>query len=534
MRHNNSKRKYQTTIEKTKDIKNRSKKLESIKNLTSKNINAGRREILHYLEEYPNDMFGYFHYGHIEEMLGNLDHATEIFTAVANSDWKNKYSAIIRLGDIASKKGDISKARTLYTKAINESSHEEVYALQALATLERSQGNYAKALAILEKISLPTDKIKLEKVKLIALAGNAEKALKMISELAQNSTISKRELTLVYGRVLRQIGDKKSALYYLESIKEYPLKDDTYYEAIYELARILEETDTKTAIAYCEELISTDNLYDRAVYVTLGFANQRLGEYANALKCFKEATKSTDTEVYSNGYYQLGCLQYLMGEYEQAEHSLQNSIVNQQNISSALCAKLIGVYIKQGKYQQADAFLQKVIQINGDFLKEHDFTLAKLLIAKKLGRSLPPLNRCSYGGQQIIDYSKDRTLDHIKKYHVKRVPDKTTFSPDIDIEKLYSEAVLQMNDANRINSDIMDFYALSYPNCGYDQENNISNSLIVITIPGTTNIINMYPAAPNLLPTQGEILSKIESEKRPSKQISKFNARFEKSNNYKK
>ena len=61
MRHNNSKRKYQTTIEKTKDIKNRSKKLESIKNLTSKNINAGRREILHYLEEYPNDMFGYFH-----------------------------------------------------------------------------------------------------------------------------------------------------------------------------------------------------------------------------------------------------------------------------------------------------------------------------------------------------------------------------------------------------------------------------------------------------------------------------------------
>ena len=118
-RNNNKKKYYQHTSNQVKG--QRIKDLNSIKSLMGKNVSSARKEVIGYIEQYPSDMFGIFLFASIEEQLGNLSSAKEQYQIVADSNENNKYSAIIRLGDIARKEGFQTLAKKYYRQAIEES-----------------------------------------------------------------------------------------------------------------------------------------------------------------------------------------------------------------------------------------------------------------------------------------------------------------------------------------------------------------------------------------------------------------------------
>ena len=74
--------------------------------------------------------------------------------------------------------------------------------------------------------------------------------------------------------------------------------------------------------------------------------------------------------------------------------------------------------------------------------------------------------------------------------------------------------------------DLRDVYDIVYPNIGYDLEGNISHRIRVITIPGTSNIITMYPSEIPIVTDKQKVY--FYEHKKPMTRIERFNARLEK------
>ena len=88
--------------EKGKNRSARNKELASIKNLLQMgNIPTATSEIIKYVEKYPDDEFGLYQYGKILLRNNRIQEAKEIYQQTANLYGKNRQSALIALGEIA-------------------------------------------------------------------------------------------------------------------------------------------------------------------------------------------------------------------------------------------------------------------------------------------------------------------------------------------------------------------------------------------------------------------------------------------------
>ena len=205
-------------LTKIQEKRERIKTTESIRNLMNINIRAARSEIINYTEENPTDMYAIFLRGHIEEQLGNLQEAEKQYQKVAHSDSKNKYSAIIRLGDIARKLGQTAKARAYYLKAIAESPNEEIYAIHTLAKLERINKNYDEALRILKLVKKLDEKTKIEMVKTLSLQGKIQEARTLLKTINPTTPVERKEVELETGKIARREGNITKAKLHFSTV----------------------------------------------------------------------------------------------------------------------------------------------------------------------------------------------------------------------------------------------------------------------------------------------------------------------------
>lgn len=519
------KRKQPTKIQ---EKRARIKTTESIRNLMNINIRAARSEIIAYTEENPTDMFAVFLRGHIEEQLGNLLEAEKQYQKVAHSESNNKYSAIIRLGDIARKLGQTSKARAYYLKAIAESPNEEIYAIHTLAKLERINKNYEEALRILKLVKKLDEKTKIEMVKTLSLQGKIQEARTLLKTIRPTTSIERKDVELETGKIARREGNLSKARLHFSTIIDLGIKDETYCKAMHEMSLIeLEEKEYEACLARCEELIGLAQEFDKDVYLTKGIAHQELGHYVQAIKDYKEASASTDFDVRSSAYYYLGNLQFASDDLEQAAISFLKSMEGDRIPPNSANAKLIGVYIRQGKYQEAEEFIETLKRKSSSTYDDSGISLARVIIAKKIGREIPIRKERTYSEGQIIAYDREAAIDHIKRHHASNKGTKSNFSSLVNIDELFDEIKLQMVDRTQVNADIMDIYEIDYPNAGYDREDNLVHRIRVVTAPGTLNIITMYPSGKTGTPRKCDIKDQLaETKTAPNSRISKFNARF--------
>jgi hypothetical protein len=110
---------------------------------------------------------------------------------------------------------------------------------------------------------------------------------------------------------------------------------------------------------------------------------------------------------------------------------------------------------------------------------------AELVLMKELNVTFDKVYNkpLSYGCNQILDYDAYSALEHIISRH------KYEFSEDIDISELFASIGDSLTHETFSGKFVLnDVYDVPYHNIGGD-----SSVLRVITLPGTKNILSMYP-----------------------------------------
>ena len=101
------------------------------------------------------------------------------------------------------------------------------------------------------------------------------------------------------------------------------------------------------------------------------------------------------------------------------------------------------------------------------------------------------------------------------------------FASNLDISTIFKQIKSELNDENRTITDMMDRYFVEYPNIGYNQDGQLANSICVVVIPGTKDIITMYPEVSQKMVTKKDIMKTLNRESaKVNSRVSKFNSKF--------
>lgn len=154
----------------------------------------------------------------------------------------------------------------------------------------------------------------------------------------------------------------------------------------------------------------------------------------------------------------------------------------------------------------------------------------------------------TYEYRQMIKYSDEDFLEHVKKHIDSTMGNPRVFIPDFPFGQVIEEVKKKISKEEGLNSNFnVTKYVFRYPGCGIIKEEGKDNTIrerktdyfIVVVLHGTTNIITVYPASkdscsrqPNVIdlsyllaetPVIGPRISKTPHQ--PSR-VERFNKRF--------
>jgi tetratricopeptide (TPR) repeat protein len=504
----------------------RIKELNSIKELIAKNsYGKANAELIRYMERYPNDMFGIFLYGKLQYKYKELKTAKEAFNRVAQSDSNNKYSAMCVLGNIAADEGDYDTARMHYKKAITESPILEVFAILGWSRMERRIKNVDAALEVLSLKPSNEPRIKLEKVKCLYLQDRLTEARELLDTINHNTQddFFNRSVILEYARLEKIEGTYESAIKYVEKAKQGP-KDFVYVQALYEETKLnIKYGDYKKALELCQELMTMHHPYGDEVFLIRGIIYQGLKQIEKATSDYQIAISSEDLNTKGTASFHLGNIMFAKGEFAKAETLLVDSLEVYGEYFVSGYFKLVSLYIKQERYDEAEILINELVEQFPEITEDISYVLAKRVLDNKRGRTSTDLPY-SYVERQIISYDKEFAITHINSRHKDGYDGKTLFTTDKSTRELYDYIQTQMTEDNMIYEDIMDTYSIEYPNIGTTYEGQPLNHIRVVAIPGTKDIITMYPCEDYFLPRKKDY--KQEEKPRQMSRVDKFNQKF--------
>ena len=160
-----------------------------------------------------------------------------------------------------------------------------------------------------------------------------------------------------------------------------------------------------------------------------------------------------------------------------------------------------------------------------------------LMVDKKTGMQLPERNNRIYRERQIVEYSRQDAIAHIRKHHQSSSQENGNFTFTINISELYDEIQSQLTEDNQVvSTDMLDKYLIDYPNVGYTNEGKIVDKIGVVALPGTKNIITMYPDYDSYGIRKSDMKKSSQHQKtrQENSRITRFNERFSKFNQTKK
>lgn len=505
--------------------------LKYIRELSKHNPQEARKQILKYLEKNKDNADAYYLYGQIEEKLGHYQDAITAYSVVASLPrGVNKYNAIVKIGVNYKNLGNIEEAKRYLHNAIDNSPKNEKNARITLSAIYRREKNFTKALELLRGIQIQADDVRREIAIILSLQGKKREALDELNKMKTSSPVYKREMAIEKAKLAIALEAYDEAELYVSEAKKTRVKDSLYYQAMHQEAILARGKKIYSrALHLCEELIADRETFLGNVNITLGEIHEDLGNYAEALKNYQTAAlTSPDENVSSNGYYHIGLLEFTMGNFEEAEKNLKRSITHTEAANKAKAIKLVSIYLRQERYEEALTIVEKVRKSSKGNTDLSGLSIVPTIIAKKTGKPLPKRNR-TYLENQVIEYRKEEALKHIKDNHCNNRGTVSNFSRNIDVDTLFDEIKLQMVDQNMVFEDVFDIYTIDYPNAGYNLENELVDQVRVIAIPGTKDIITMYPSKRRALKRKGQMQEELkEQQKVKSKTIDRFNARLAK------
>lgn len=513
-------------------INQRKKDLEGIKKFAEINPNAAKKELLNFIAEHPEDMYGYFFLGTLEEKLGNLKEAYHAYTKVAFSNANNRYSAMSRLGDIERRKGNVQEAKVWFRKVVTESLNKENYATHMLARLECLNKNYQAAIDLLTKLPDQDLYTKLELVRALSLDGRLKEATTILKDMNPTTAEEINLVSLEKGKIARRQNDISSAKFHLNNVILSGIENEIYARTLHELAEIeYLEGNYEDAAIKCQKMLDISYDFDKCAHLLLARCQHKLGDYNKALQNYQEATKSKEYETRTGGYFGLGNLHFQKGDFTIALEYLRKSQGGDLKPAYDTLIILAAIYFKTEKYDETLKCIDLLKEHYPDVALKSGISPVEILISKKL--NLPTQDRenyQTYGERQAIEYSSKEALSHIKQRHGNKSGIVSNFSKDINIVALFDEIKLQMTEDTKVNENPMDIYEIDYKEVGYDQNGNLVDRIKVIALPGTFDILTMYPSDKGETIRQKDIKEKLEQEQLKPKvhsRIERFNNRFQ-------
>ena len=260
-----------------------------------------------------------------------------------------------------------------------------------------------------------------------------------------------------------------------------------------ELAKLLVATnkDREKAKKYYNQLLNTSSY---------PFAMLELGKlelsYGNIEKAKNNFRKVSDKKSSNLAKLYLGKIEGLEGNYTEAKEMFESILDNENNklldedvIKTRAIFELLHLNTSYEKYEEAFYYLTKLIEIVG---MTRDTAQYKFYLEYKLG--LLNINNTGYFCEQILCYSNEKALEHIKVRHGQSADEYVNnFSPTIAIDELFNIAKSNVENLKKRDYGKCDKYLL---NLGYivGKYNGIETSVIkIITLGNTYDVITMYP-----------------------------------------
>ena len=125
----------------------------------------------------------------------------------------------------------------------------------------------------------------------------------------------------------------------------------------------------------------------------------------------------------------------------------------------------------------------------------HDINMM-LIYIDSLDHVLVDTDKFSYSAKQVYSYSIDEAINHIISHHV--IDSRMSQFNDMDIRRIYEEVYKKINVREAVPDTYFDKHIFYYKDIGisvpegYEETESI-NQLQVITLPGTKDILTMYP-----------------------------------------
>ena len=391
-------------------------------------------------------------------------------TLMKNLYKKHKDEVIIKFeyGKMLVRNKELREARKLFKEILGLS--ENIYALLELGRVEYMLGNIETARGIfLNLLGTKNQCLALfELGKLENNLGNVDAAARCYEEILKQKTDPYAMLEL--GRLEVEKGNYIRARKQFENILK--IKYDVY--AIFEIAKLEARLgNLKEAKRLLESILDSKNRLN--ALLELAKVEFSLGNiegakvYLNTLLTTRNRNAAT---------MELGRIEFMEGNIDKSI-ALFKSLIGTNSEEYALPI-LINVNIKLKRYEEAFDYMM--------YSKKKKYYIdqkAELILMKELNVTFDKVYNkpLSYGCNQLLDYDTYAALEHIIARH------KYEFNEDIDISMLFATIGDSLTHETFSGKFVLnDVYDVPYDNVGVG-----SSVLRVITLPGTKNILSMYP-----------------------------------------
>lgn len=438
-----------------------------------------------YMTQYPLDNLGPIYKARVLALLGHVDEAMETFDSLPLTRFHNDEAYIMAYtcyGETLLSLGRKEEAYEAFQNAISRESSSTAVALKARSSLidmYTHDKRFDDAFAAIDIERLDRDIVNFKKSYIYYSMKDYKNCIAYGNKVSESCDNKIRLLNkLNVGRSYYYLGDYEKAKELLnESISK---KTINYYSAINKLGLIAYyQRQYELALNYANQLITNDEtrnvgyeLYAK-IYLQLGKTNEA-----------KDAIDHIDNRTvylyYSVIYY------YAIGNYEEALKIAPFALSCMSgNKFKSLLRTYIYIYLRLGKFDEAEY----IFNCLKEDIDEPSIKIIRSFI--DVNKGIIKDDETMYSVKQVYNYDEEAAIRHILSHHL--LGDSAKFFDKQSIRDILYEVKAKIqNIDNPISDSMHDRYTIHYNSVGYDDK-GILNTIQVITNPGTSDIITLYP-----------------------------------------
>lgn len=276
------------------------------------------------------------------------------------------------------------------------------------------------------------------------------------------------------------------------------------------------------------ELRKLKNKYpnDYVVLFQLGSVLLRQGKnVTEAFYLLRLATNKQNSRAVAN---EIGTFYFNQFDFDKAEEYYYKLLDGNEKDRSRGLHQLIKIYIHEYRFEEAYELFEelKKVSLYADYEITH-FNNLEFYLTYTTGGNILYIEGDAYFQNQLLDYSRERAVEHIKRHLVELNPDgsiiktfHSVFDENIDISELYDYISEEINDMDPTGIDVVDYYKLQFDDyIGKTYNGKKTKYIEAVVIPNTKQILSIYPVNPNHI--DKTVNMQIEEPKKENKKIYK-------------